>query len=69
MIVGGLTQILRNHVNAQGGPCKVIPAPFAVNLFAVLGFKTQTATCDNNFLVPAACEDDVVIKYSKDLHR
>ena len=34
MIVGGLTQILRNHVNAQGGPCKVIPAPFAVNLFA-----------------------------------
>lgn len=34
MIVGGLTQILRNHVDSNNGPCKVIPAPFAVNLFA-----------------------------------
>ncbi len=33
MIAFGTAYALRRHVEAHGGPCKVVPAPFAVNLF------------------------------------
>ena len=33
MIAFGIAHVLRGHVDARGGPCKVVPAPFAVNLF------------------------------------
>lgn len=34
MVAFGIAHALQNHVDAHGGPCKVVPAPFAVNLFA-----------------------------------
>ena len=33
MIAFGIACALRGHVDARGGPCKVVLAPFAVNLF------------------------------------
>ena len=33
-IAFGIAHQLQNHVDANNGPCKVVPAPFAVNLFA-----------------------------------
>lgn len=67
MIVGGLTQILRNHVNAQGGPCKVIPAPFAVNLFADDSTYLEpdvSVICDPSKISERGCEGapDLVVE-------
>lgn len=67
LIVGGLTQVLRNHVDANGGPCKVIPAPFAVNLFndkATYLEPDVSVICDSSKLDDRGCNGapDLVVE-------
>lgn len=67
MVAGGITQRLRNHVDAHGGPCKVIPAPFAVNLFADDNTYLEpdvSVVCDPSKLSERGCEGapDLVVE-------
>lgn len=67
MIVGGLTQALRNHVKANNGPCKVVPAPFAVNLFADETTYLEpdvSVICDPSKISERGCEGapDLVVE-------
>lgn len=67
MIVGGLTQALRNHVKSNNGPCKVVPAPFAVNLFADETTYLEpdvSVICDPSKISERGCEGapDLVVE-------
>ena len=58
-IVHELDKKLGNHIDAHGGPCKVYPAPFAVNLFAddtTFVEPDISVVCDRDKLSDRGCE-------------
>lgn len=58
-VVQGLSRALGNFIDAHGGPCKVYPAPFAVNLFSddtTFVEPDVTAVCDRDKLSERGCE-------------
>lgn len=58
-IVQGLSGALGNFVDENGSPCKVYPAPFAVNLFADDSTFVEpdvVAVCDRGRLSDRGCE-------------
>lgn len=58
-IIGNLYSALRMHVEANGGPCEVIMAPFAVNLNADDSTFVEPdvlVVCDPSKLSNRACE-------------
>ena len=66
-IVSALTTRLSNHIESHGGPCKVYPAPFAVNLFAddtTFVEPDVSVVCDHDKLSDRGCEGapDLVVE-------
>lgn len=66
-IVHEIDRALGNHIKAQGGACKVYPAPFAVNLFAddtTFVEPDISVVCDREKLSERGCEGapDLVVE-------
>ena len=66
-ILAELTVRVRAHVAQKGGPCKVYPAPFAVNLFAdntTFVEPDVSVVCDREKLSDRGCEGapDLVVE-------
>lgn len=66
-IVARLIQRLSNYVDEHGGPCKVIPAPFAVNLFnddTTYLEPDVSVICDPSKIVSDGCKGapDLVVE-------
>lgn len=67
IIAFGIAHTLRNFVDAHGGPCKVVPAPFAVNLFANDSTYLEpdvSVICDPSKISERGCEGapDLVVE-------
>ncbi|MBS5478269.1 MAG: Uma2 family endonuclease [Coriobacteriia bacterium] len=67
VIVSGLVRELGNYVASAGGPCRVIPAPFAVNLHADDSTYVEpdvSVICDPAKLSERGCEGapDLVVE-------
>jgi Uma2 family endonuclease len=66
-IVSELTMQFKNHIAANGGSCKVYPAPFAVNLFSDDSTFVEpdlSVICDRSKLSDRGCEGapDLVVE-------